>query len=114
MISGEHRVKPAGLSDLLTPHVIAALVLALVALNFATFIAFGIDKARAEDGARRISEATLLTLALLGGTLGAYAGRALFRHKTRKQPFNSQLFTIAAGQMLALGALLGWWLSRPT
>ena len=86
----------------------------MIALNFATFIAFGIDKARAEDGARRISEATLLTLAVLGGTLGAYAGRRLFRHKTRKQPFGSQLFTIGVLQMLALGGLLGWWLSRPT
>ena len=114
MISGEHPVTPAALSDLLTQDVIAALVLALIALNFVTFIAFGIDKARAEDRARRIAESTLLTFALLGGTLGAYAGRRLFRHKTRKQPFGSQLFTIAAGQMLALGALLGWWLSRPT
>ena len=108
---GEHPVKPAALSDLLTPDVIAALVLTLLALNFITLIAFGIDKARAEDGARRIAESTLLTFALLGGTLGAYAGRALFRHKTRKQPFGSQLFGIAVLQMLALGALLGWWLS---
>ena len=114
MISGEHPVKPADLSALLTPDVVTFLVLALIALNFVTLIAFGIDKARAEDGARRIAETNLLTLALLGGTPGAYAGRRLFRHKTRKQPFGSQLFTIAAGQMLALGALLGWWLSRPT
>lgn len=70
---------------LLTPLNIA---LWLIAVNFAAFAAFGIDKARAEAagprrGRRRTSEADLLGLALLGGTLGAYAGRKLFRHKTR-------------------------------
>ena len=48
-------------------------------------------------------------LAFLGGTIGAYAGRKAFRHKTRKQPFNTHLFRIAALQMLALGGLIGWW-----
>ena len=96
---------------LLTP---ANLTTALIAINFIAFAAFGVDKAKAEAGRWRIADTTLLTFALLGGTLGAYAGRALFRHKTRKQPFGSQLFAIAVLQMLALGALLGWWLSRPT
>ena len=75
---------------------------------------FGIDKAKAETGTWRVKESTLLTLALLGGTLGAYAGRALFRHKTRKQPFGANLLAIAVLQVLALGALIGWLLSgRP-
>ena len=96
---------------LLTPTNLAA---ALIALNFVTFAMFGIDKAKAEGGTWRIAESTLLTLALLGGTLGAYAGRALFRHKTRKQPFGASLFAIAVLQVLALGALIGWLLSgRP-
>ena len=90
------------------------LTTALIAINFIAFAAFGVDKAKAEAGRWRIADTTLLTFALLGGTLGAYAGRALFRHKTRKQPFGSQLFTIGVLQMLALGGLLGWWLSRPT
>jgi uncharacterized membrane protein YsdA (DUF1294 family) len=50
----------------------------------------------------------LLTLALLGGSPGAYAGRAAFRHKTRKQPFSRELHTIAAFQLVALSATLGW------
>ena len=87
---------------MLTPTNLAA---ALIALNLVTFAMFGIDKA--EAGAWRIAESTLLTLALLGGTLGAYAGRALFRHKTRKQPFGANLFAIAVLQVLALGALIG-------
>lgn len=90
---------------LLTPANIAA---TLIALNFVAFAAFGIDKARAEAGEWRIQESTLLMLAAFGGTPGAYAGRALFRHKTRKQPFSDNLFAIAVVQMVGLGAWLGW------
>ena len=88
------------------------LAYALIAVNLIDFAMFGIDKAKAERGAYRISEASLLWLAFWGGTLGAYVGRALFRHKTRKQPFNSRLFAIAVLQMVALGGLIGWWLIR--
>lgn len=81
------------------------IALYLIAINFIAFASFGIDKARAEKGWRRTSEAHLLALALIGGTPGAYAGRKLFRHKTRKQPFSSQLHTIAILQIAALVGL---------
>ena len=90
------------------PFTSANIATAFIAVNFIAFAAFGIDKARAEVGARRISESTLLWLAFLGGTAGAYAGRALFRHKTRKQPFSAALFRIAVVQVLGLGAWIGW------
>ena len=90
------------LAALATPANIAT---ALIAMNFLAFAAFGIDKARAEQGAWRISEGALLRLAFLGGTIGAYAGRAAFRHKTRKQPFCSNLHMIAATQLIAVAAL---------
>jgi uncharacterized membrane protein YsdA (DUF1294 family) len=82
----------------------------LIATNFMTFVAFGIDKILAEGGHRRISEATLLNLSLIGGTPGAYAARHLFRHKTRKQPFSSNLHFIAGLQAVAItfGFTLGW------
>jgi len=91
------------LAALVTDPVNIAFALALI--NFLSFAAFGIDKARAEAQQRRIAEATLLNLAFLGGTPGAYAGRALFRHKTRKQPFSSQLHGIA-GLQLCIAAFL--------
>ena len=97
------------MAHLLIPTNIAA---AFIAMNLFAFAAFGLDKAKARRGKYRIAEATLLTLALLGGALGAYAGRRVFRHKTRKQPFNSHLFSIAVLQMLALGGLIGWWFVR--
>lgn len=86
-------------------------LIALLLLNAAAFAAFGIDKSRARAGERRVSEATLLTFALLGGTAGAYAGRRTFRHKTRKQPFSSQLHTITVLQLLAMAGAIGWWLA---
>ena len=74
----------------------------LIAINFAAFAAFGIDKMLAEAQAWRIREATLLQLAFFGGTPGAYAGRAMFRHKTRKVSFTEQLHAHTAFQVLLL------------
>ena len=71
-------------------------------------VAYGIDKMKAESGRWRISESTLLMLALVGGSLGAYAGRAAFRHKTRKPPFSGQLHGIAVFQALILAIGGGW------
>ena len=74
----------------------------LLTINAATILAFRIDKSRAGTGKRRISERTLLTLAMVGGSPGALFARARFRHKTRKQPFSTLLFAICAVQV-ALG-----------
>lgn len=51
------------------------------------FILFGLDKRRARREQWRISEATLLGLALLGGSPGALLGMYYFRHKTRHAKF---------------------------
>lgn len=91
--------------DLVNPVLVAA---AILLLNGWSFAAFAFDKALARRGAWRVRESTLLTLALLGGTPGAYAGRAVFRHKTRKQPFSNQLHAITILQAVSLCALGGW------
>lgn len=92
--------------DLILPYLTPLnIALWLIVANFAAFAAFGIDKARAENGWRRTSESDLLLFALLGGTGGAYAGRHLFRHKTRKQPFSNQLHTIASLQVAGAAGL---------
>lgn len=77
----------------------------LLLLNLTSLLAFRSDKIAAVRGLPRFSEAHLLWLAALGGTPGAYAGRRIFRHKTRKQPFSTQLHGIAALQVLLLGVL---------
>lgn len=77
-------------------------VLLLLALNGLTLTAFALDKGLARGAARRVPERVLLGLALLGGTPGAYAGRRLFRHKTRKQPFARRLHAIAFIQLAGI------------
>jgi uncharacterized membrane protein YsdA (DUF1294 family) len=84
------------------------IVAAVIILNIWTFMLFGIDKLRAEGGSWRVSEDGLLLCALLGGTLGAYAGRGIFRHKTRKQPFSNNLHAIAILQLFGGAMAAGW------
>jgi uncharacterized membrane protein YsdA (DUF1294 family) len=47
----------------------------------------GIDKAKAKNRQRRVSEKTLFLLALVGGSVGIYAGMKKFRHKTKHKSF---------------------------
>ncbi|MCR5262744.1 MAG: DUF1294 domain-containing protein [Clostridiales bacterium] len=59
----------------------------LIAANAAAFVMYGIDKAKAKRGAWRISEAALLLIAAVGGSIGAIAGMVIFRHKTKHLKF---------------------------
>ena len=59
----------------------------LLAVNIATFFLYGIDKYKAKKGKWRISEATLLTMAAIGGSIGAWAGMRLWHHKTMHKKF---------------------------
>ena len=86
----------------MTQPALAALY--LLAVNAAAFAAMAADKRRAMRDQRRIPERTLLQIALIGGALGAVAAQQVLRHKTRKEPFRTQLWMIAA----AWTALL-WW-----
>lgn len=86
----------------------AALCIALVVVNLFTMLRFWQDKKRAVAGERRFSEADLLVLALIGGSPGALLARRVFRHKTRKQPFSTQLYVIVAIQAGAVIGLLAF------
>ena len=59
----------------------------LLAINIATFFLYGIDKYKAKKGRWRISEATLLLMAVVGGSIGAWAGMRLWHHKTKHKKF---------------------------
>ena len=56
-------------------------------LNLLTFIIYGIDKLKAKKAKWRISEATLLLLAVIGGSIGAWLGLQVWRHKTQHKKF---------------------------
>jgi uncharacterized membrane protein YsdA (DUF1294 family) len=86
-------------------EILPILVTWLLGLNIWTVLRFWQDKSRARNGERRIPEADLLTLAVMGGTPGALLARRLFRHKTQKEPFSTMLLVIA---VLQLGALVGF------
>ena len=78
----------------------------LVAINIIAFLAFGIDKRKAQKGAWRIKEATLLGLAAIGGSVGALLGMKAFRHKTKHKKFTVGVPIILILQV----ALAVWWL----
>lgn len=56
-------------------------------INVLSFLIYGLDKLKAKYHKWRISEKTLLLLAILGGSYGSYFAMILFRHKTRKPLF---------------------------
>ena len=60
----------------------------LFAINIVSFFLYGIDKYKAKKGQWRIPEATLLTMAAIGGSIGAWAGMRLWHHKTMHKKFN--------------------------
>lgn len=63
------------------------LIIYLIAINIVTFAAFGIDKWKAINGRWRISEARLMSLSAVGGSLGGILGMYFFRHKTKHIKF---------------------------
>lgn len=67
------------------------------------FALYGLDKQRARAGDWRIPEAFLHALALVGGVLGAWAGRAVFHHKTRQPSF---LVVLVVASVLWAGVAL--------
>ena len=78
-------------------------VIYLAVLNVVAFVAYGIDKYKAKHNRWRISEATLLLMAIAGGSVGALLGMRVFRHKTQKRKFT---ITIPLALALQIAALL--------
>lgn len=59
----------------------------LAAVNLATFVMYGIDKYKAKKAKWRIPEATLLLMAAIGGSIGAWVGMQVWHHKTLHKKF---------------------------
>ena len=64
-----------------------AVLIYLAVINIAAFILYGIDKQKARNHQWRISEACLICVAVLGGSVGALLGMFVFRHKTKHIKF---------------------------
>ena len=67
------------------------------AVGFAVMLA---DKYKAKKNLWRIPEATLLGIAIVGGSIGVYAGMRLFRHKTLHPKFSIGVPVILAIQII--------------
>ena len=64
-----------------------AILMYLGLINVIGLIMMFWDKSKAKRGVWRISEKTLLGTAVIGGSLGVFAGMRLFRHKTQHLQF---------------------------
>ena len=58
-----------------------------IVINVITLLMYGIDKWKAKHSKWRIPEATLLIMAAVGGSIGAWTGIKLFHHKTLHKKF---------------------------
>ena len=77
----------------------------LLAINAVAFIMYGIDKYKAKKAKFRISEATLLLLAVLGGSIGAWMGMKVWHHKTIHKKFKYGIPAILLIQIVLMAYL---------
>lgn len=64
-----------------------SITIIIVIINIVTFIIYGIDKYKAKKGKWRIPENSLIGLAIIGGSIGAYLGMRIWHHKTMHLKF---------------------------
>ncbi|MCR5190559.1 MAG: DUF1294 domain-containing protein [Bacteroidales bacterium] len=83
------------------------LLLYLVAVNLVTFFIYGIDKFKSKRAKWRVPEATLLGLAAVGGSIGAWLGMKLWHHKTLHKKFRYGIPLILIAQ-IAIVLLAVW------
>lgn len=63
------------------------LIVYMATMNAVAFVVYGVDKYKAQKAKWRIRESTLLLLAAIGGSAGAWLGMKIWRHKTRYTKF---------------------------
>ena len=78
----------------------------LAAINVVTLFVYGWDKIKAKRGGWRIPEATLLMLAVVGGSLGAMLAMEWFHHKTRHRKFSYGIPAIIMIQIAIIGYIV--------
>ena len=79
-----------------------AIIIYAVSVNIVAFFMYGADKWNAKRNRWRIPEKTLLGIAAVGGSVGAYAGMQFFHHKTKKPRFYIGVPLILAVQIAIL------------
>lgn len=78
----------------------------LVIMNLIGYMSMWSDKRRAIKNKYRISEKTLFTIALLGGSLGSILGMNQFRHKTKHWYFKYGMPLILIMQIALISLIM--------
>lgn len=63
------------------------IIIYVCVINVIAFLMYGLDKVKAKRRQWRIPESTLLGVAVIGGSIGAFWGMQIFHHKTKKPKF---------------------------
>ena len=84
------------MKDLSLLHIV---LIYLAVINVVTFFMYGIDKWKAKKSKWRIRETALLSLAVLGGSVGAWLGMKVWHHKTQHKKFKYGLPAIIIVQL---------------
>lgn len=71
-----------------------------ILINLLGLLFMYIDKEKAKRSKWRIKESTLFSIAMLGGSIGAYIGMKTFRHKTKHAKFKYGIPIIILIQLL--------------
>ena len=82
------------------------ILLYLLIINATGFVLMLVDKFKAKKNLWRIPEATLMTVAALGGSIGSLIGMYTVRHKTKHLKF-----TLGIPLILAVQVVLVVWLA---
>lgn len=85
---------------------VALLLSCIIGVNVITFVVYGIDKLKAKKGKWRVPETTLLLLAIIGGSVGAWCGVKVWHHKTMHLKFKYGIPLIMAVQVGLLLCLM--------
>ena len=86
-------------------HVVLAY---FITVNVLGLVLFGIDKWKAKHDKWRISEATLLSVTVIGGSIGAWVGMKVWHHKTMHKKFKYGIPLVMVLQFVLLLFTLYW------
>lgn len=74
----------------------------LIIINLVGFLIMFIDKRRAIKNQWRVSEKALISISVIGGSLGMLLGMNIFHHKTKHMKFTLGVPTIIIVQVIIL------------
>lgn len=83
----------------------------LILINALGFLLMLIDKQKAKKKKWRTPEATLMSVAAFGGSIGSLIGMYTFRHKTKHKKFTIGIPAILIVQ-IALGCVIAYYYFR--